>query len=270
MVSNNESLNELRQQVAKQVTNAGRKISRIRKTTGAVVEGTKFDPRNNKDVTKMRRRDLEAYSRRLTNFTSRKTQFLPGARNAPLPVAKWADYEASQAALAAKRAADIAPFKDERLPGPGRDGSGLSDETIGQRQEKIRSKHPTTLNQIYTPPKLEPFNVKDADSLTKLTKSNKKRMTKKFEREEHKRAQTELKKMMEVFNNDALTNRAMSLTYGQFDMLWNLTRFADAMSLGYHQIKAKYDAKESVPESVLQDQISEANTLLDWVEKFKI
>lgn len=263
MVSQN-SLSDLRSQVADLERRAGRKISRIKRQAGAIVAGSQFDPRKEKGrAAKMRRRDLESYARRLNTFVSRGTQFEAGVRGAPLPRQKFRQLEkvTDEAIRIAKSRID--PFRNERLPGPGT-------ETIGQRQDKIRTGHPTAMNMGYIPPKLHPFNIKDVAALDRLTKANRKRTTKKWAREEHKRAQVELGKMVEVFNDQSLINDVMSLTYGQFDMIWNLTRFADAMSLGYHSIQAKYTDKQQVPESVIRDQINEAKSILDWVKKFKI
>lgn len=265
MVLPNPNLPDLRARAAELEKRVGRKFSRIKSKTGAVVAGTQFDPRKGKNVQSMRTRDVQAHIRKLENALDRKTQFVAGANGAPLPRQKWNTFEAGQQALQAKRAIDLAPFANERLPGP-----KSATETIGQRQEKIRSKHPTALNQVYTPPVLKPFNVKDAEALITLTKSNAKRMTRKWARDEHKRAQEEFKKMVEVFKDDSLTADVMNLSYGQFDMIWNLTRFADAMSLGYHHIKAKHTAKQKVPESVMKDQIAEAKSILEWVKKFDV
>lgn len=258
-------LENLRARAADLERRVGRKISRIKGKTGAIVAGTEYDPRKGKTTQTMRTRDVQAHIRKLENTLSRSTQFVGAARGVPIPRKAWLEHSESQKALKAMRETDLKPFANERLPGP-----PSATETIAQRQEKIRTTHPTALNQVYTPPVIQPFNVKDLDSLTKLTKANKKRMTAKWAKSEHKRAQAELAQMVSVFNNDALNAKIAGLTYGQFDMIWNLTRFADAMSTGYHSIKAKFDSKQEVPESVIQDQINEANSILDWVKKFKI
>lgn len=263
MVSQNH-LSELRSRIAKLEKNATRKISRVRRTVGAEIAGTQFDPRKEKGkAATMRGRDLEAYARRLSAFTSRTTQFEAGVRGAPLPRAKWKQAEAANRAARAVAEQKLKPIADKRLPGPGT-------ETIGQRQAKIRSNHPTAMNMGFIPPEIKPFNIKDVAALDKLTKANKKRTTKKWAAEEHKRAQNEFMKMVEVFKDDSLNKDVMKLSMGQFDVLWNFTRFADAMSLTYHSIKQKYTAKQEVPESVLKDQVNEAKSLIDWVKKMKI
>jgi len=211
-------------------------------STGAIVADTQFDPRKEKGrAATMRTRDAEAYIRKLQGFISRKTQFLAGAAG-PLPVKAWNKFNQGQHALQEKRAIDLSPFANERLPGP-----PSATETVGQRQEKIRTKHPTALNQVFTPPVLKPFNVKDLDSLTKLTKANAKRMTKKWAKAEHERAQNELKQIVAVFRDAGISNDVQGLSYGQFDMLWNLTAFADKASLAYHSIQSKYAADQEIP-----------------------
>jgi hypothetical protein len=260
MVSKNNELAAKRARAADLEKRVGRKWSRTKATTGAVVAGTEFDPRKGAAVKTMRTRDVEAHIRKLENALSRKTQFVAGAKG-PLPRAAFNTYAKGAQAVRDKFANDLTPLANERLPGPGT-------ETIGQRQAKIRGKHPTAMNMGYVPPVLEPFNIKNAESLIKLTKSNKKRMTRKWAKDEHKRAQEEMGRMVGIFNDPGLITDVQGLTYGQFDMIWNLTRFADAMSLGYHHIKAKLDSKEEVPESVLQDQIAEAKSIIEWVKKF--
>jgi hypothetical protein len=264
-MASNPDLTALRNRAADLERRVGRKFSRIKSKTGAILTGTEYDPRKGKQTQTMRTRDVQSHIRKLENTLSRGTQFVGLARGVPAPRKTWQEHQKSQELLVAKRTTDLKPFANERLPGP-----PSATETISQRQEKIRTTHPTALNQVYTPPVIQPFNVKDLESLKKLTKANKKRMTAKWAKSEHKRAQAELKQMVAIFNNDDLNKKIAGLTYGQFDMIWNLTRFADAMSTGYHSIKAKYDSKQEVPESVIQDQINEANSILDWVKKFKI
>lgn len=264
MASDNSSLAGKRARAADLERRVSRKISRIKSKTGAIVANTEFDPRKGAGkVQTMRTRDVESHIRKLEKTLSRATQFVAGVRGAPLPRKAFNAYKTGEQALTGKAEADIARFANERLPGPGT-------ETIGQRQAKIRTKHPTAMNKGYIPPERQPFNIKDIESLKKLTKSNAKRMTKKFAKAEHERAKVEFGKMVEVFKNEKLTKDVTSLSSGQFDMLWNLTRFADAMSLSYHHIKAKFSDDEQVPESVLKDQIEEATSLVAWVKKFKI
>jgi len=262
MVSTNESLADKRARAADLERRVGRKFSRIKSKNDAVVAGSEFDVRKGAAVQKMRTRDIEAHIRKLEKTLDRSTQFVAGVRGAPLPVQQWRKYKAIETAVREKYESDLTPFANERLPGPGT-------ETIGQRQKKIRTGHPTALNMGYVPPERLPFNVKDAKALVELTKSNAKRMTKKWAREEHKRAQEEFSKMVGVFKDESLNADVMGLSYGQFDMIWNLTRFADAMSLGYHHIKSKLDAKEEVPESVIKDQVAEAKSIIEWVKKFE-
>ena len=265
MVSqNDESLQDLRARVARLEKNAGRKAARIKRTVGAVIAGSEFDPRKEKGkAAKMRRRDLETYARRLSAFNSRSTQFEAGVRGAPLPRKGFQKLISVEQQARDAAEAKLKPLRNERLPGPGT-------ETVGQRMDKIRTDHPTAMNMSYIPPIHKPFNIKDAQALDKLTKANQKRMSPAFAKAEHKRAQKEFLKMVEVFRSESLKKDVLALTYGQFDVLWNFTRFADATSLGYHHIKSKFTPKQEIPESVLQDQLSEAKSLIDWVRKFKI
>lgn len=273
MVSRKNRLNELREQVATLEGRAGRKISRNKSSKGIIIADTPSDPRRNPSkVGRYNTRQLESYVKSLQTFNSRSTQFEAGVRGNPLPRQQWVKYKAGENAVREQAAKAMEAVKDARLPGPGstptkiREGS----ETIEQRAAKIRAKHPTVTNQGYLPPERQPKNIKDADSLTKLTKANNKRMTKKFQREEHKRAREELKQMVAVFQDDKMEKNIMNLTKGQFDMLWNFTKFADALSLTYHHIKAKGKKKQDLPQELIDNQINQANTLIEWVKKFKI
>jgi hypothetical protein len=264
MASPSNDLPALRARAVDLERRVGRKISRIKSKTGALVAGTEFDPRKAKGAAAtMRTRDAQAYIRRLENTLSRSTQFVAGVRGAPLPRAAFNEYKATEAKLIGVRKAEIGKFADERLPGPGT-------ETVGQRQAKIRGPHPTAMNMAYIPQEREPFNIKDAAALKKLTAANKRRVNKRFSQKEHKRAREEFAQMVAVFNDPTLSASVSGMSKNQFDMMWNLTRFADAMSTAYHHIRAKYSAKQQMPESVMQDQISEAKSIIEWVKKLKI
>jgi len=272
----NNRLNELRAEAAVLEQRAGRKMARVKRNTGAVVAGSNFDPR--RDTSKVGRyntRQLASYVQDLKTFNSRGTQFSSGVRGAPLPRAGrggWQDYKAGESMLKTRFEQQIKPFENERLPGPGSKPGAikLGSETIGQRAEKIRAKHPTTTNQGYKPPERQPFNVKDAESLNKLTKANRKRMTKKFMKDEHKRAREEFGRMVADFKDEGLTNSVATLSKGQFDILWNFTKFADSMSLAYHHIKSKYTAKQQMPQEIIDNQVNQAKVLIEWVRKFKV
>lgn len=276
MVSRKNRLNELREQANTLESRAGRKISRNKASKGVIISDTKFDPRRDPSkVSRYNTRQMEAYVKSLETFNSRATQFEAGARGAPLPRKGkygWKDYKSGENAVRKLAKDKMAPWMNQKLPGPGSTPTNIreGDETIGQRAEKIRAKHPTVTNQGYLPPERQPKNIKDSDSLTKLTKANHKRMTKKFQREEHKRAREELKQMVAVFQDDSLDKNIMGLTKGQFDILWNFTKFADALSLTYHHIQAKGKKKQELPQELIDNQINQAKTLIEWVKKFKI
>lgn len=276
MVSRKNRLNELREQAATLEGRTGRKISRNKSTKGVEIAGTKFDPRRDPSkVSRYNTRQLESYVKSLQTFNGRSTQFEAGVRGAPLPrfgKYGWQNYKAGENAVRAQAAKVMEPVQDVRLPGPGSTPKNIreGDETISQRAAKIRGKHPTVTNQGYLPPERQPKNIKDADSLAKLTKANAKRMTKTFQAKEHKRAREELKQMVAVFQDDDLTNNIASLTKGQFDMLWNFTKFADALSLTYHHIQSKGKRKQDLPQEMIDNQVNQAKTLVEWVKKFKI
>jgi len=259
---NNESLSERRARVAKLQANAARKIARNARK-GVQLEGTQHDPRTGKDIDRMRSRDLDALERRLQKFNSRSTQFEAGVRGAPLPRAKWLEYKKSETAVREKFSNELGKVADVKLPGPG-------DETIGIRQDKMRTKHPTAANMAYVPPERKPFNVKDLDALNKLTKSNKKRMTAKWAREEHKRAQKELQQMVAVFEDDELSDMVKGMTKGQFNILWNFSTFADSMSITYHHYQKKFTPKQKMPQELIDNELAQAKTLINWVKKLNI
>ena len=274
MVSRKNRLNELRSQVSRLESNTKRKIGR-NLSKGIIIDGSPVDPRRDSGkVSRYTVKQLESYAKDLQTFNSRATQFEKGVRGAPLPRSEWKRYKQGEQALVNRAESKMKPVADVKLPGPG-------DETISQRAHKIRTKHPTVSNQGYIPPSRQPFNVKDLDSLSKLTKANSKRMTKKWQAMESKRAKREMDQMISVFNskelNEAIHGNGVKgkggikgLTSGQFNILWDFTSFADNLSTGYNAIHAKQSAKQPVPQTVIADQIAEAMTLIDWVKKLKI
>jgi hypothetical protein len=271
-MASNESLNARRARVAKLQQNAARKIARNAREKNLDLAGGQYDPRTNKDIGKMRSRDLDALERRLTRFNSRATQFERSTTGDPLPIAKWREYKKSEQDLRNMFAKNMEPVKNKKLP-LGEDSKGriiLSDETIEQRQNKMRTKHPTAANMAYLPPERKPFNVKDLDSLTKLTKANKKRMTQKWAAGEHKRAEKELKQMVEVFEDEELNQLIKGMSKGQFDILWNFTRFADNMSITYHHYQKKYTPKQKMPQELVDNELAQAKTFIRWVKGMNV
>ena len=72
---------------------ATRKAARMRREYGAVVAGTKYDPRKSKDaINRMTLVQAQAHLARVEKFNSRKTQFVGLHRGEPLPMREWRKY----------------------------------------------------------------------------------------------------------------------------------------------------------------------------------
>lgn len=252
-------LDRLRAEVKKRRAQVTKKIGRIRREYGANVGGTNFDPRRDpKTVAKYNRNQLNAYLNKLNEFQARGTAFVAGSGGIPIQKSKWLNYKRLENQY--NQLGDIHQNKvaDIFIPTAGM--------TIKQRQAMI---HPTAVGEVVNAPyskiSRSPFNITSAESLDALTADISKKLTKEYLPSKIKEAREQLSEMLDVIGAPDLEEKANSLTDEQFDMLWNYTNFATAISMRYSIEKMRAtNGKERWHDSVIEDTTDELGELFEW------
>lgn len=263
MATNTGRLKALRAQALHAERNAGKKISRNR---GKSIElgGSEYDPRTGAgNINNMGIRGLTSHLKHLAVFNSRATQFVAGAKGAIIPKAMFDKYKTAENAYNARANEENASFNDIKLP---------SGTTIGARHAKMKADHPMMGNPSVNVPNQpivsSPGDFTSVKAVEKLYKDLKRKMTKKYDREQLKRSKAELQRIMDVLKQPENDARISKLTNRQFNLLWNHSQFATAASLQYEIIQARArGVNEPWFEQQMQSSFDVASNLIKWASE---
>lgn len=266
----NPALNDKRAQALHATKRANHKISRLKNKVDVIVAGTQYDPRKSpKVVRKYNERQLDAYNQRLAQFNDRGTQFVPDAKKRPIPATEFKEYKTAETLRRKHVLEQYNKVKDVLLPGPdGRPGT----ETIGQRRDKMRSDRKLagnpSVNDPYDPPVRGSKNFADRKAVKELTKDEKRKTTKGWDKKELIRQIGEFSKMIDRIGDADMAAAVKSLTPGQFRTLWNDTGFATAISQEYEIYRATLVDQEDKDwyGTVISDSFQDANRLVKWAK----
>jgi hypothetical protein len=258
----NNDLELLRSEVKKRRAAVTGKIARMRRTMGVDIAGTREDPRRPPSAVKgYNKPQLIKYLGQLEAFQSRDVGYVPGSREA-LPKKEWLEYKKFEKAYNTLGKAFEDKIADIKVPGLG--------VNIKQRSAMI---HPTAQGDVVNRPFVHidrsSKNIKDRESLKKLTVDMKRKLSKDFIPGEIKKSRKQLNDMLKTIGNSEYGARAKALTDTQFNILWNYTHFATNISLQYEISKLQAAGSEDRwYSSVIEDKSDELRELFDAAASF--
>lgn len=260
MAKNN--LAQLRAEVMRSQSLAKTKMRRIRKSTGAVVEGTPFDPTRPADrVAKYNSRQLKSYARELEQFRRRETQFVGGAKGAPIPRAQWNRYQNVQASYNRVAGREFTQVESVTLPGG---------QTVGGREALFLPENRSAGGRASNRPRgnvsLRADQIASADALPALENRLRSRMTETYYRKTLKRQRFELTELLSRAGMSDLAPEVGKLSDAQFNTLWNYTDFPEFMSARYESVKNQSVEEEA---HTSDEHRREVESTLGWARKIR-
>jgi len=275
-MASREELNARRELAKKLHRAATAKVSRHMKK-GVKLEGTNKDPRHAdiKHVNKLTAKQLDAHISRLQTFTSRKTQYLPGAgKNAILSGDLYRQFESVKKQVNAKRAAVYESVKDIQIP-------TYNNMTVSQLQGQVPD-HPTiqspSSHAPHLPVKTTNKGIKNDKQLKKSIKALQSELAEGHSEKIIARDQKVMRKFFKDINKvnkgepvKNLRKDFWSLTPEQFAFLWKYTRFADAASQDYETAKAHMHDPKGLGEAseTFDTQIRHMQNLVNDVKRMR-
>lgn len=247
--------------------NAGRKMARLARNHDVYVSGTTFDPRRPEGVEKKyNTRQLRNYIAELSGFVDRKTQFVPDSQRRPIPSEDWRAYkklEKERNAFFNRRFEKYADFQV------------LPEETVRQRMAKMTPDHPQmadpAVNSPYRPSERVSTNVASRAALEKFMDQMTKQLDPEYFDEHAAKGMTEAKQMLEVINEPRIAGMLDDLSPDQFELLWNYTPFATALSLNYeNMLKLLSDKEVPWQSEVARTALRDAEAAIERVKSFEI
>ena len=236
-----ERLAQLRADVKRLHTLSTKKISRIKNTSqggGAVVSGSSHDPRRSlSDVNSMSRSELLSYRRGLNSFLSRQNQFVGGARGAPIPRTKWANYKAAEQRFNGRMKDIFNRYKDIKLPS----GETVAEEMAKKTPDGHKSsrKRPSVLS--YNPIDRNVENIYQEKNLDRLIDLMNDRNDPLWDKERLETARDQMNQIADRIGEGSLKDEINALTDDQFFVLWNYTELPTDASIWYEIVKFKED-----------------------------
>lgn len=260
------SLNELRDRARKLHRAATAKVSRNERK-GVRLKGSKYDPRSNpRNIGKLNRKQLTAQIDRLSQFTSRSTQFGMDARKRPLPVSELSVLE-RKIQRANRRAERVFDKVGHILLPSGK-------ETVRDRLEKMEGgKHKKAGNRSanvpYAPLKVKDRNIASEKGLQKLLANMDKRLGGDYIANEVKRDRRSASRILGQLGQKKMRAEVNKLTDAQFYTLWNMTSFANDITLPYegYQKALEKGSKPKYQDTADITSINEAKRNLTWARE---
>ena len=236
-------LQDLRGEVARLRKAATRKVSRVKKTSGAELSGSAFDPRRAPHrEAKYTKSQLATYKRELQGFLARSNQFVGLAEGQAVPRGKWERYKSLESQHNARVNEGYQKVANIELP---------SGEPIASRMARSTPDHrhmrSAQVNALYDPIQREPQQVNSLKGLDKLIAQYMDRVgNKNWRQEKVATGRRVFDAMADRIGNEELADKMAELTDEQFDVLWNYTDFPREMSLDYQHMKLLHE-KRDVP-----------------------
>lgn len=261
-------LEELRSMVRNRHRAATQKVSRLNRSKGVKIAGTKDDVRRNPaNIKGYNKKQLESYLGQLNTFVSRGTTFAPDYKGRALPGDKWKTYTSLERQFNNKRVETFDKIKHLFLPS--------SNMTIRERMAATTPDHPTAGNPSTRNPDIKlnrtSKGVRTEKGLNRLIKDMENRVSKQFEQRELRSAKKQLRQIMEIVGDKQLMKDIKALDDDQFRTLWFYTNFVTAMSSLYETIGDTDERKEkrkALYKSTNEDSLGTARDLVAEASKY--
>lgn len=263
-----EELNELRRLARARHRAVTGKISRLKNEVGVPISGTKNDPR--RDLSKVKRytkAQLRTYINQLNSFTPRSVQFVPSATRTPLRADLWKKYKNLESRYNQQINRQFRLVENVYLPAVG--------QTIGERMAMITPIHRQltnpAVNSPYRPGERSSKNIPSEKALKRLIAEKQQQLRPNYRKRLINDARSQFGKMAMTINRRDLADDIAKLSDAQFEILWNYTPFASAISIEYEVIQAMLSNKEKPYHSdSLRNAVASQKSLIDWAKQADI
>lgn len=259
-MSDSDSLRAEVRRLKKAVT---RKVSRIKMSQDIYISGTSLDPRKAPTSERnMADHQLREYRHSLSSFLDRGNQYVPDSQHRAMPRSEWREYKALESKWNSRVQSHMENISQITLP------SGM---TIGQRDAMMRPNHPQMSNPTVNGPReidRDPTNVAGSSRLRHLTDQMRKRLDENYFDELNESGKETFSKMLDRIGDDDLSQRVDNLSPEQFEVLWNWTPFATAISFQYELAMKELSPrdKETWAGTVQHHAVKEAREYVEWAQ----
>jgi len=264
---------ELKAEIKRLRTLVTKKISRVKRNTGALVTGTSFDPRRStKALGRLSADELSTYHEQLQGFLSRQQQFVAGSRGAPIDRSRWQEYKKLEQSANSRNQRMFEELKDVRLP------NGM---TVEAWQAMKAASHPQMVNPAVNTPKPVNREAKQFDreaSLEKMIEKMKERDNDDYFHQQVAAGKQQWNQMVDLIDTvrqepeqpPTQRDRVNALSDDQFAALLFYTEFMNDASLNYEYMMKMFGRAERAHIKTAADRAMEDyDRLIEWAEGLK-
>lgn len=197
----------------------------------------------------------------MTEFTSRSTSYVAGARGQVLPRAKWREYKRLEERYNAIGAGHMDKIGNYRIP-----NTGLTvRERVATFTPDSKRAQGDVVQRPYSPTTRKSIEIADSKALDKLIKSFRSKVGPGYLKKTIRKSREVARTMLERSGDARYTEALDKLTDSQFDILWNYTPFANDLSEDYEIRKLQAaNIKETFHDSVLERGQDDIRAVLEW------
>lgn len=260
------------QRILRKQRNADKKVSRI-EGNGIRIRNTSENPhRTPTEIRNMSSAELASHERRLSSFTSRSNQYLPGQDNQAIRRSSAAQYERLQAQVQARTARIESQLRGLKLAG--------SDTTIGQMldiREKVSGRRGNANSRILTAPDRKISQITGEDSIQALMKDLKNKQSSDYYFQKIEAGLNSIKTALNYSGQGKFVEQIEALSPLEQHLLIDYSRFEAIAALNIQS--PKYNADGTIREDFneeeyngrdLQDDEELSNSLqevINWVRE---
>lgn len=268
-------LSELRADVQRLRTLTTKKISRIRRTHGAELSGTEFDPRRAPGIEKRyTKKQLTAYRNELQGLLNRKTQYVGLGGGQPLRRERFQAYKRVEDQLRERATKRFSGVRELANP----ENVSIADAMFTTMpslhrpyyDHRVNSEHPATI------PNRDPEGFTSVKKFEDLFLNLQRKLSGGYQAEFLEEGKGQFREMAEYVGQPELMDRINELTDEQWATLWEYGGVANDMSLAYHMQKVMNSREEEgMPvEAFFMNRYEVAmgrvNQYLDWAANLKL
>lgn len=270
----NSNLDRLRLDVRKRRGQVTAKENRIRRTTGVDIRDTDQDPRRpTKVVERYNTKQLNVYLGELNAFMSRGVGFVAGIDNTPIAKADWIAYKKIETIYNRIGTNHFNKIKHIMIG----DEDKLSNLTVEERDMMMVPKNKRAAGEVvhrpYTHLDRDPSRIKDAESLAKIKAALEKKISADYLPSQISAGRSQAASLIKgIGANTGMQEKIDALNDAQFNVLWNYTAFATAVSVvsdsGGHRSKAiqEDENRGNKNAGVMEDAANDIVDYLEWAE----
>lgn len=261
-----QSLEQLRREVRARHAAATKKVSRIRRSSGIELAGTKHDVRRDaKNIGRYNRAQLTTYLRELNTFQQRSTSFVAGAEGAVFTRQQAARFEDAKRRINL-RADFHAKRRGETFIDPL--GKTINERRADRATSNFRRVGGDSTPHVFGRTERDIRNIRSPEKLDEIIRGMERKLSGSYVKSHMRMQREQFRQMGEAIGIDPdYLKLSKRLTDEQFSIFWNETNAAELMGSSYWTTTNVEESRRRALSGMLEVNNTEVQSLIDWASR---